>query len=155
MARLLLIDDDRNVLDMLAMALEDAGHSLILASNGLEGHKRAIADDPDLIVSDVNMPGLDGFSLCRRLRDAGDSREKGCSGPERRVGMGTVADASASERRPSFFADTLALNSIFPVIWDVLAAAWGQDRSQGLFRHRITYKKHSSVHHRDKVAAFK
>jgi DNA-binding response OmpR family regulator len=73
MARLLLIDDDANVLDMLAMALEDAGHTIVTAGNGLEGHKRALADDPDLIVSDVNMPGLDGFSLCRRLRGAGDA----------------------------------------------------------------------------------
>ncbi len=55
------------------MALEDAGHTVILASNGLEGHKKATADDPDLVVSDVNMPGIDGFTLCRRLRDAGDS----------------------------------------------------------------------------------
>ncbi len=71
MARILLIDDDPNLLDMLAMAMEDAGHDVQTASDGLKGHKKASQGDPQLIVSDVNMPGLDGFSLCRKLRDEG------------------------------------------------------------------------------------
>jgi len=72
MARLLLIDDDRNVLDMLAMAFEDEGHDVLTAPDGLDGQRQAESSNPDLIVSDVNMPGLDGFSLCRRLREAGN-----------------------------------------------------------------------------------
>ncbi len=71
MARILLIDDDPNLLDMLAMAMEDAGHDVQTAGDGLKGHKKAVQGDPQLIVSDVNMPGLDGFSLCRKLRDEG------------------------------------------------------------------------------------
>lgn len=71
MAMILLIDDDRNVLDMLAMALEDAGHDVITARDGLAGQRKATQGEPDLVVSDVNMPGLDGFSLCRKLRDGG------------------------------------------------------------------------------------
>ncbi len=73
MARLLLIDDDRNVLDMLAMAFEDEGHDVLTAPDGLDGQRQAESSSPDLIVSDVNMPGLDGFSLCRRLRESGNS----------------------------------------------------------------------------------
>lgn len=71
MARILLIDDDPNLLDMLAMSFEDAGHDVQTASDGIKGHKKATQGDPQLIVSDVNMPGLDGFSLCRKLREEG------------------------------------------------------------------------------------
>ncbi|MEO0601945.1 MAG: response regulator transcription factor [Myxococcota bacterium] len=71
MARVLLIDDDAALLDALAMAVEDGGHEAITAPDGLAGHAAVGREEPDLVVSDVNMPGLDGFSLCRRLRDEG------------------------------------------------------------------------------------
>jgi len=71
--RLLLIDDDPNVLDMTAMLLEDAGHDVETAANGRDGLNAHAAAPFDAIVSDINMPVLDGFSLCRELRDAGDA----------------------------------------------------------------------------------
>ncbi len=71
MARILLIDDDPNLLDMLAMAFEDAGHDVQTARDGTRGYRKATQGDPELIVSDVNMPGMDGFTLCRRLRGEG------------------------------------------------------------------------------------
>ena len=71
MARILLVDDDPNLLDMLSMAFEDAGHDVQTARDGTKGHKKATQGDVQLIVSDVNMPGLDGFSLCRKLRAEG------------------------------------------------------------------------------------
>jgi len=73
MAKILLIDDDRNVLDMLAMAFEDEGHEILTAADGIGGKRHADTHQPDLIVSDVNMPGLDGFSLCRKLREQGNT----------------------------------------------------------------------------------
>lgn len=72
MARILLIDDDASLLDALSMAFEDAGHTVLTAADGIRGFERARTDRPDAIVSDVNMPGLDGMSLCRKLREAGD-----------------------------------------------------------------------------------
>ena len=78
MARILLIDDDTSLLDGLALAFEDAGYDVLTAPDGARGW--ALATDragtdagPDLIVSDVNMPGMDGFTLCRKLREAGQS----------------------------------------------------------------------------------
>ena len=71
MACILLIDDDAALLDVLSMSVEDAGHTVHTASDGLEGLRQQADQAPDIIVSDVNMPRLDGFSLCRRLREDG------------------------------------------------------------------------------------
>ncbi len=70
MARLLLIDDDPALLELLGLALSAEGNEVLLASNGLMGYKQAA--NADLIVSDVNMPGMDGFTLCRKLRAEGN-----------------------------------------------------------------------------------
>jgi DNA-binding response OmpR family regulator len=71
-ARILLIDDDESLLDVLSLAIEDASHQVAVARDGLEGLRLARADRPELILCDVNLPRLDGFSLCRQLRAAGD-----------------------------------------------------------------------------------
>jgi DNA-binding response OmpR family regulator len=71
MARLLLVDDDRTLLDALSLALEDAGHTVLTAPDGMVGLKKAQVEAPEIVISDVNMPGLDGFTLCKRLRTAG------------------------------------------------------------------------------------
>jgi DNA-binding response OmpR family regulator len=73
MAHLLLIDDDVALLEVLSLSFEDAGHQVTRARDGLEALERLRQGRPDLIVSDVNMPGVDGFTLCRRLRGAGDA----------------------------------------------------------------------------------
>ncbi|NPC86003.1 response regulator, partial [Pyxidicoccus fallax] len=73
MAHLLLIDDDVALLDVLSLSFEDAGHLVTRAKDGTEGLERLRQRAPDLIVSDVNMPGVDGFTLCRKLRGAGDT----------------------------------------------------------------------------------
>jgi DNA-binding response OmpR family regulator len=71
-ARILLVDDDASLLDALTLAFEDAGHDVLTAPDGARGLVRARDDKPHAVVSDVNMPGLDGFSLCKKLREAGD-----------------------------------------------------------------------------------
>jgi DNA-binding response OmpR family regulator len=72
MARILIVDDDATLLDVLSLSFEDEGHQVLTAADGNEGLRRVGTDHPDLVISDVNMPGLDGFTLCRRLREAGD-----------------------------------------------------------------------------------
>ena len=71
MARILIIDDDASLRDVLAMALEDAGHDVVSASDGARGLEKALHAGAELVVSDVNMPGIDGFTLCRTLRTRG------------------------------------------------------------------------------------
>ena len=72
MSCILLIDDDLALLDVLSLTLQDAGHEVHTAEDGLEGLERLQGLRPDVVVSDINMPRLDGFTLCRRLREAGD-----------------------------------------------------------------------------------
>src|SRR6185436_10030860 len=71
MARILLIDDDGSLLEALSIAFEDAGHAVLTAGDGARGWEIVLRERPDAVVSDVNMPGLDGFALCRKLREAG------------------------------------------------------------------------------------
>ncbi len=72
MPRILLIDDDASLLDALSIAFEDAGYEVITAADGLKGLELVKSASPSAVVSDVNMPGLDGFSLCRKLREEGN-----------------------------------------------------------------------------------
>jgi DNA-binding response OmpR family regulator len=70
--RILLADDDASLLDVLTLAFGDAGHVVDTAHDGTTALEIARRRPPDAIVSDVNMPGLDGFALCRRLRGEGN-----------------------------------------------------------------------------------
>jgi DNA-binding response OmpR family regulator len=70
MGKILLIEDDDALASVLTIAFEDAGYVALSARDGIEGLGRVERDRPDLVVSDINMPRLDGFSLCRRLREA-------------------------------------------------------------------------------------
>jgi len=70
MVKVLLIDDDATLLEALRMAFESAGYDVLVAADGNEGLRAIDEHRPSLVVSDVNMPLLDGFSLCRKLRMA-------------------------------------------------------------------------------------
>ena len=70
-ARLLVVDDEPNIVDVLATSLRFAGFEVATARNGNEALRVAAQFQPDLLVLDVMMPGLDGFSVVRRLRQDG------------------------------------------------------------------------------------
>ena len=72
MGRVLLVDDDASLLDVLALAFEEAGHEVTRARDGREALDSLRARRPEIVVSDVNMPHVDGFALCRKLRQQGD-----------------------------------------------------------------------------------
>ncbi|MEZ4297044.1 MAG: response regulator transcription factor [Polyangiaceae bacterium] len=72
MARVLLIEDDRPLVLALSMAFEDAGHTVLAAHDGKDGLARVERDRPDIVICDVQLPRLDGFSLCRAVRERGD-----------------------------------------------------------------------------------
>lgn len=70
-AQLLVVDDEPNIRDLLSAALRFAGFNVTTAANGNEALKEAHNSDVDLIVLDVMMPDMDGFTVTRRLRDTG------------------------------------------------------------------------------------
>jgi two-component system, OmpR family, response regulator len=70
--RLLVVDDDESIRDMVGTALRYAGFDTSLAIDGNDALARVPALAPDLIVLDVLMPGVDGYEVCRRLRQQGD-----------------------------------------------------------------------------------
>ena len=66
---ILLIDDDPTLLELLADHLRVAGYRPMVAPNGTAGLRQANLTPPQLVVLDVMMPGMDGWEVCRRLRE--------------------------------------------------------------------------------------
>jgi CheY-like chemotaxis protein len=65
---ILLVDDDVTLRELLADALEREGYTIRKAGNGEEGVKAALNDTPDLIISDIVMPEMNGWEFCQTLR---------------------------------------------------------------------------------------
>ena len=72
-ANLLVIDDDPKITQLLRRALTLEGYSVRTAGSGADGLEESRSQQPDLVILDVLMPGLDGIEVCRRLRAAGDT----------------------------------------------------------------------------------
>ena len=66
--RVLVVDDDRTITEVVARYLENDGFLAEVVHDGREALERALRDPPDLIVLDVMLPGIDGLEICRRLR---------------------------------------------------------------------------------------
>ena len=71
-ARLLVVDDEPNIRDLLATSLRFAGFEVFTASTGNEAIREATENQPDLVVLDVILPDMDGFTVTRRLRSRGE-----------------------------------------------------------------------------------
>jgi len=69
--KILVIDDDEKITSLLRRSLAFEGYSVTTANNGLEGLKKMLEDEPHLIILDVMMPQVDGWEVCRRVREAG------------------------------------------------------------------------------------
>lgn len=67
--KILIIDDTDLMVRVISDILEDVGYQVISASNGPQGLKMVREEKPDLVILDVVMPGMDGFEVCKILRD--------------------------------------------------------------------------------------
>jgi len=68
MARILIAEDEKQIADMIAFKLTNAGHQVIRAHDGEQAVTLATRDHPDLILLDAMMPGISGFEVLRRLK---------------------------------------------------------------------------------------
>ena len=71
-SRVLVIDDEPAITDLLGTALRYMGFEVRTAGTGMAGLEAARDNAPDLVVLDVMLPDIDGFEVCRRLRESGD-----------------------------------------------------------------------------------
>lgn len=67
--RILMVDDEVDIVDIVKIYLEEKGYEVICAYNGEEALKLTKEEKPDLIILDILMPGTDGFEVCRRLKE--------------------------------------------------------------------------------------
>jgi DNA-binding response OmpR family regulator len=72
MASVLIVDDDPKIRDLLRLYVEREGHRTLFAADGQAALATALEKQPDLVLLDVMLPGLDGFEVMRRLRDESD-----------------------------------------------------------------------------------
>ena len=68
MSRILLVDDERDIIDLITLHLEREGHEIFAVGNGLRVLAAAIQHEPELIVLDLMLPGIDGINVFRQLR---------------------------------------------------------------------------------------
>ncbi len=66
--RILIVEDDHNIADLLRLYLEKDGYEVSIASDGLKGVEQFRSFQPDLVLLDVMLPAMDGWSVCRTIR---------------------------------------------------------------------------------------
>jgi len=75
--KILVVDDDPDILDATTMILESQGYQVVTARDGIEGLAVLKAENPDLMILDLMMPKMDGFGVCKELQDPRWSKYKG------------------------------------------------------------------------------
>ncbi len=67
--KILVVDDEKSIVDILTFNLKRDGYEIIEAYDGEEGYFKAMSENPDLILLDVMLPEMDGFEVCKKLRE--------------------------------------------------------------------------------------
>lgn len=73
--KVLLIDDDPGILRVMTIALEDEGHEVISAGDGKSGLELCAAESPDIVITDIRMPGMDGMEVLKKAKEMDPDRE--------------------------------------------------------------------------------
>ena len=71
--KILVVDDDQNICELLRLYLTKEGYQVTLASDGEDALAKYAQAKPDMVLLDVMMPRLDGWEVCRRIRKQGDT----------------------------------------------------------------------------------
>jgi len=68
MTKILVVDDEPDIVRVVARIMESCDYQVVTAADGLEALGAAQTEKPDVIILDLNLPGMDGFEVCHRLR---------------------------------------------------------------------------------------
>ena len=68
-AKILVVDDDPEIREAISLILEANGYNVVTAQDGIDGLNKLKVDKPDLMILDLLMPRLDGFGVCKELKD--------------------------------------------------------------------------------------
>lgn len=93
MNKILIVDDDLGMLELIATIMENEGHETLKAQSGLEALNVAQNNKPDLCILDVSMPEMDGVALCKSIRTIADLSDVPIIFVTAHVGKYTVTDA--------------------------------------------------------------
>ncbi|MCS7286819.1 MAG: response regulator [Anaerolineae bacterium] len=69
MAKILVIEDEKDILELVEISLQLGGFEVAKAIDGLEGLEKAISEKPDLILLDIKLPKLSGYDVCKKLKE--------------------------------------------------------------------------------------
>ena len=70
--KILVVDDEKNICDLLRMYLEKEGYSVVMAHNGVDAVSMFNSENPDLVLLDIMLPQLDGWQVCREIRKSSE-----------------------------------------------------------------------------------
>lgn len=100
--KILVVDDEPAMVGALGALLGQAGHRIIAAYDGEDALRRFRDDEPDMVLLDLSMPGMDGASVCARIREVSDTPIIIVSGERDRTATVELLDAGADDyvRKP-------------------------------------------------------
>ena len=112
MKTILVIDDERNIVELLRLYLEKEGWAVIAAGDGESGLELHRRHEPDLVILDLMLPRIDGFEVCRELRRRGDTPILMLTGAMLVAGAACSSTASAKTAEPSATREAAAAPNI-------------------------------------------
>ncbi len=68
--RVLIVDDDRFITRVLRMKLEQEGFQVFIAHNGSDGYEQVVKHNPQVVITDLNMPVMNGWGLCNKIKES-------------------------------------------------------------------------------------
>jgi DNA-binding response OmpR family regulator len=110
--RILVVDDNRDILDLIQRVLLTYGYEVVIARDGLEAIQQESIMQPDLVVLDVNLPTLDGWEVCRRIKARRDVPVMLLTVRAERADLERSRDAGADDHLPKPFDIAEFLNRI-------------------------------------------
>src|SRR3989339_989274 len=72
--KILLVDDEADIINIVTFSLQKAGYSVLVAGTGIEALEKAVTELPDLILLDINLPQMTGYEVCSRLKSAEETK---------------------------------------------------------------------------------